>query len=253
MSKKWSISNRSRINSSFQDNKTKSVASVCIRKSWPVRKINRLIQFLNKEIEKGVRKSADCAEIGDAVWHTPFLLSRIAYSFLLAPRIRFTFCSLNFSRNYTILVKVRPHETFGSERVKKTGGRDREREKYQKKKERGRRGKRLNEGKKKERGRKTDERRRRKEASEGRKEREREYSGGKEMRRKMEENRSFFFFFWANSFLARIHTVNRVKAKLAWVKWNTLLLSRDVVAKLVNRIHKGEWGGLINVGLSGDR
>lgn len=253
MSKKWSISNRSRINSSFQDNKTKSVASVCIRKSWPVRKINRLIQFLNKEIEKGVRKSADCAEIGDAVWHTPFLLSRIAYSFLLAPRIRFTFCSLNFSRNYTILVKVRPHETFGSERVKKTGGRDREREKYQKKKERGRRGKRLNEGKKKGRGRKTDERRRRKEASEGRKEREREYSGGKEMRRKMEENRSFFFFFWANSFLARIHTVNRVKAKLAWVKWNTLLLSRDVVAKLVNRIHKGEWGGLINVGLSGDR
>lgn len=88
---------------------------------------------------------------------------------------------------------------------------------------------------------------------EGRREREREYSGGKEMRRKMEENRSFFFFFWANSFLARIHTVNRVKAKLAWVKWNTLLLSRDVVAKLVNRIHKGEWGGLINVGLSGDR
>lgn len=81
-----------------------------------------MIQFLNKEIEKGVRKSADCAEIGDAVWHTPFLLSRIAYSFLLAPRIRFTFCSLNFSRNYTILVKVRPHETFGSERVKKTGG-----------------------------------------------------------------------------------------------------------------------------------
>lgn len=71
--------------------------------------------------ERG-RKSADCAEIGDAVWHTPFLLSRIAYSFLLAPRIRFTFCSLNFSRNYTILVKVRPHETFGSERVKKTGG-----------------------------------------------------------------------------------------------------------------------------------
>ena len=63
----------------------------------------------------------------------------------------------------------------------------------------------------------------------------------------------FFFFFWANSFLARIHTVNRVKAKLAWVKWNTSLLSRDVVAKLVNRIHKGEWGGLINVGLSGDR
>lgn len=224
-----------------------------LRKSCPFQKINRLIQFLNKEIEKGVRKSADCAEIGDAVWHTPFLLSRIAYSFLLAPRIRFTFCSLNFSRNYTILVKVRPHETFGSERVKKTGGRDREREKYQKKKERGRRGKRLNEGKKKGRGRKTDERRRRKEASEGRKEREREYSGGKEMRRKMEENRSFFFFFWANSFLARIHTVNRVKAKLAWVKWNTLLLSRDVVAKLVNRIHKGEWGGLINVGLSGDR
>lgn len=93
-----------------------------LRKSCPFQKINRLIQFLNKEIEKGVRKSADCAEIGDAVWHTPFLLSRIAYSFLLAPRIRFTFCSLNFSRNYTILVKVRPHETFGSERVKKTGG-----------------------------------------------------------------------------------------------------------------------------------
>lgn len=225
-----------------------------LRKSCPFQKINRLIQFLNKEIEKGVRKSADCAEIGDAVWHTPFLLSRIAYSFLLAPRIRFTFCSLNFSRNYTILVKVRPHETFGSERVKKTGGRDREREKYQKKKERGRRGKRLNEGKKKGRGRKTDERRRRKEASEGRKERER---GNIPVEKRCEERWKkidlFFFFFWANSFLARIHTVNRVKAKLAWVKWNTLLLSRDVVAKLVNRIHKGEWGGLINVGLSGDR
>lgn len=55
------------------------------------------------------------------MWHTPFL-SRIAYSFLLASRIRFTFCFFNFARNYTILVKVRPHETFGSERGKKEEG-----------------------------------------------------------------------------------------------------------------------------------
>lgn len=255
MSKKWSISNRSRINSSFQDNKTKSVASVCIRKSWPVRKINRLIQFLNKEIEKGVRKSADCAEIGDAVWHTPFLLSRIAYSFLLAPRIRFTFCSLNFSRNYTILVKVRPHETFGSERVKKTGGGIELRKREVSEEERARK-----KGKEIERREKKGERKKNrwakeKERGEWRKEGEREgiFRWKRDAKKDGRKSIFFFFFFWANSFLARIHTVNRVKAKLAWVKWNTLLLSTDVVAKLVNRIHKGEWGGLINVGLSGDR
>lgn len=173
-----------------------------------------------------------------------FLLLASVLPFVPWTSLVITRFSLKFARTKHLEV---------SEWKKQEEGSSWEREKYQKKKERGRRGKRLNEGKKKGRGRKTDERRRRKEASEGRKEREREYSGGKEMRRKMEENRSFFFFFWANSFLARIHTVNRVKAKLAWVKWNTLLLSRDVVAKLVNRIHKGEWGGLINVGLSGDR
>lgn len=227
-----------------------------LRKSCPFQKINRLIQFLNKEIEKGVRKSADCAEIGDAVWHTPFLLSRIAYSFLLAPRIRFTFCSLNFSRNYTILVKVRPHETFGSERVKKTGGGIELRKREVSEEERARK-----KGKEIERREKKGERKKNrwakeKERGEWRKEGERE-RGNIPVEKRCEERWKkidlFFFFFWANSFLARIHTVNRVKAKLAWVKWNTLLLSRDVVAKLVNRIHKGEWGGLINVGLSGDR
>lgn len=215
-----------------------------------------MIQFLNKEIEKGVRKSADCAEIGDAVWHTPFLLSRIAYSFLLASRIRFTFCSLNFSRNYTILVKVRPHETFGSERVKKTGGGIELRKREVSEEERARK-----KGKEIERREKKGERKKNrwakeKERGEWRKEGEREGIFRWKRDAKKDGRKSiffFFFFFWANSFLARIHTVNRVKAKLAWVKWNTSLLSRDVVAKLVNRIHKGEWGGLINVGLSGDR
>lgn len=216
MSKKWSISNRSRINSSFQDNKTKSVASVCIRKSWPVRKINRLIQFLNKEIEKGVRKSADCAEIGDAVWHTPFLLSRIAYSFLLAPRIRFTFCSLNFSRNYTILVKVRPHETFGSERVKKTGGRDREREKYQKKKERGRRGKRLNEGKKKG-ERKKNRWAKEKERGEWRKEGEREGIFRWKRDAKKDGRKSIFFFFFFELTPSSHEYTQLTESRLSWL------------------------------------
>lgn len=188
-----------------------------LRKSCPFQKINRLIQFLNKEIEKGVRKSADCAEIGDAVWHTPFLLSGIAYSFLLAPRIRFTFCSLNFSRNYTILVKVRPHETFGSERVKKTGGRDREREKYQKKKERGRSGKRLNEGKKKGRGRKTDERRRRKEASEGRKEREREGIFRWKRDAKKDGRKSIFFFFFFELTPSSHEYTQLTESRLSWL------------------------------------
>lgn len=174
-----------------------------------------------------------------------FLLLASVLPFVPWTSLVITRFSLKFARTKHLEV---------SEWKKQEEGSSWEREKYQKKKERGRRGKRLNEGKKKERGRKTDERRRRKEASEGRKERER---GNIPVEKRCEERWKkidlFFFFFWANSFLARIHTVNRVKAKLAWVKWNTLLLSRDVVAKLVNRIHKGEWGGLINVGLSGDR
>lgn len=174
-----------------------------------------------------------------------FLLLASVLPFVPWTSLVITRFSLKFARTKHLEV---------SEWKKQEEGSSWEREKYQKKKERGRRGKRLNEGKKKERGRKTDERRRRKEASEGRKERER---GNIPVEKRCEERWKkidlFFFFFWANSFLARIHTVNRVKAKLAWVKWNTLLLSTDVVAKLVNRIHKGEWGGLINVGLSGDR
>lgn len=128
-----------------------------LRKSWPVRKINRFppVDSVFKQGNgKRGRKSADCAEIGDAVWHTPFL-SRIAYSFLLASRIRFTFCFFNFARNYTILVKVRPHETFGSERGKKRRGDWVERR---------RREKRLNGGRKR-RERKVDKRGRKKETS----------------------------------------------------------------------------------------
>lgn len=175
-----------------------------------------------------------------------FLLLASVLPFVPWTSLVITRFSLKFARTKHLEV---------SEWKKQEEGSSWEREKYQKKKERGRRGKRLNEGKKKERGRKTDERRRRKEASEGRKEREREgiFRWKRDAKKDGRKSIFFFFFFWANSFLARIHTVNRVKAKLAWVKWNTLLLSRDVVAKLVNRIHKGEWGGLINVGLSGDR
>lgn len=99
-----------------------------------------------------------------------------------------------------------------------------------------RRGRRLNEGKTGER--KIDKRRRKKEGI---------FWWKRDAKKDGRKSNLFF------ELAPRTNTVNRVKAKLAWVKWNTLLLSRDVVAKLVNRIHKGEWGGLINVGLSGDR
>lgn len=101
--------------------------------------------------------------------------------------------------------------------MKKTGGRDREREKYQKKKERGRRGKRLNEGKKKERGRKTDERRRRKEASEGRKEREREGIFRWKRDAKKDGRKSIFFFFFFELTPSSHEYTQLTESRLSWL------------------------------------
>lgn len=188
-----------------------------LRKSCPFQKINRLIQFLNKEIEKGVRKSADCAEIGDAVWHTPFLLSRIAYSFLLAPRIRFTFCSLNFSRNYTILVKVRPHETFGSERVKKTGGGIELRKREVSEEERARK-----KGKEIERREKKGERKKNrwakeKERGEWRKEGEREGIFRWKRDAKKDGRKSIFFFFFFELTPSSHEYTQLTESRLSWL------------------------------------
>lgn len=188
-----------------------------LRKSCPFQKINRLIQFLNKEIEKGVRKSADCAEIGDAVWHTPFLLSGIAYSFLLAPRIRFTFCSLNFSRNYTILVKVRPHETFGSERVKKTGGGIELRKREVSEEERARK-----KGKEIERREKKGERKKNrwakeKERGEWRKEGEREGIFRWKRDAKKDGRKSIFFFFFFELTPSSHEYTQLTESRLSWL------------------------------------
>lgn len=173
-----------------------------------------------------------------------FLLLASVLPFVPWTSLVITRFSLKFARTKHLEV---------SEWKKQEEGSSWEREKYQKKKERGRRGKRLNEGKKKrgEEEKQMSEGEGKRRVKEGR--REGIFRWKRDAKKDGRKSIFFFFFFWANSFLARIHTVNRVKAKLAWVKWNTLLLSRDVVAKLVNRIHKGEWGGLINVGLSGDR
>lgn len=188
-----------------------------LRKSCPFQKINRLIQFLNKEIEKGVRKSADCAEIGDAVWHTPFLLSRIAYSFLLAPRIRFTFCSLNFSRNYTILVKVRPHETFGSERVKKTGGGIELRKREVSEEERARKKRKEIERREKKGERKKNRWAKEKERGEWRKEGEREGIFRWKRDAKKDGRKSIFFFFFFELTPSSHEYTQLTESRLSWL------------------------------------
>lgn len=188
-----------------------------LRKSCPFQKINRLIQFLNKEIEKGVRKSADCAEIGDAVWHTPFLLSGIAYSFLLAPRIRFTFCSLNFSRNYTILVKVRPHETFGSERVKKTGGGIELRKREVSEEERARKKRKEIERREKKGERKKNRWAKEKERGEWRKEGEREGIFRWKRDAKKDGRKSIFFFFFFELTPSSHEYTQLTESRLSWL------------------------------------